>query len=88
MNKNLGLAAYVVSEVLSLSANPVFKRKFVMYGAQKNGFVQSCRPVIGVDACHLKRMFGDHLIHTVGRDSNNQMYPLAMAWVELECKDS
>ena len=24
----------------------------------------------------------------VGRDANNQMYPLAMALVESECKDS
>ncbi|KAL3498461.1 hypothetical protein ACH5RR_041193 [Cinchona calisaya] len=88
MDKNPGSVAYVVSEMLTFSANPVFKRMFVMYGAQKYGFVQGCRPVIGLDACHLKGKFGGHLMHPVGRDGNNQMYPLAMAWVESECKDS
>ncbi|KAL3508263.1 hypothetical protein ACH5RR_027664 [Cinchona calisaya] len=88
MMKNPGSAAYVVSEVVALNANPIFKRMFIMFGAQKDGFVQGCRPVIGLDACHLKDKFGGHLMHAVGRDGNNQMYPLAMAWVESECKDS
>ncbi|KAL3503823.1 hypothetical protein ACH5RR_033664 [Cinchona calisaya] len=88
MMKNPGSASYVVSEVVALNANPIFKRMFIMFGAQKNGFVQGCRPVIGLDACHLKDKFGGHLMHVVGRDGNNQMYPLAMAWVESECKDS
>lgn len=61
---------------------------FVMFSAQQDGFIQGCRPVIGLDACHLKGKFGGHLMHAVGRDANNQMYPLAIACVESECKDS
>ncbi|KAL3529703.1 hypothetical protein ACH5RR_009025 [Cinchona calisaya] len=47
-----------------------------------------CRPVIGLDACHLKGPYGGQLMHVVSRDGNNQMYPIAMAIVEAECKDS
>ncbi|KAL3522551.1 hypothetical protein ACH5RR_015385 [Cinchona calisaya] len=70
MMKNPGSAAYVVSEVVVLNANPIFKRMFIIFGAQKDGFVQGCRPVIGLDACHLKDKFGGHLMHAVGRDGN------------------
>nr|XP_027118482.1 uncharacterized protein LOC113735689 [Coffea arabica] len=61
---------------------------FVMFTAQKEGFVNACRPVIGLDACHLKGIMGGQLMSAIGRDANNQMFPIAMALVESECKDS
>ncbi|XP_071939373.1 uncharacterized protein [Coffea arabica] len=88
MLKNPGSAAYVMTEVVPASVNPIFQRMFVMFGAQKDGFISGCRPVIGLDACHLKGRLGGHLMHAVGRDENNQMYPIAMACVESECKES
>ncbi|XP_071918009.1 uncharacterized protein [Coffea arabica] len=88
MLKNPGSAAYVMTEVVPASVNPIFQRMFVMFGAQKDGFISGCRPVIGLDACHLKGRLGGHLMHAVGRDGNNQMYPIAMACVESECKES
>ncbi|KAL3532679.1 hypothetical protein ACH5RR_006200 [Cinchona calisaya] len=45
-------------------------------------------PVIGLDACHLKCTMGGQLMAAIARDANNQMFPLAMALVESECKDS
>ena len=44
--------------------------------------------MIGLDAYHIKSTMGGQLMAAVGRDANNQMYPLAMALVESECKDS
>ena len=59
-----------------------------MFEAQKKGFILGCRPIIGLDACHLKGPYGGQLMHAMGRDGNNQMYPLAIAVVEFECKSS
>ncbi|KAL3503527.1 hypothetical protein ACH5RR_037976 [Cinchona calisaya] len=41
-----------------------------------------------LDACHLKGPYSGHLMHAIARDANNQMYLLAMAYAESECKDS
>ena len=65
-----------------------FQRLYVSLAAMKNGFIAGCRPVIGVDACFLKGMYKGQLMAAVGRDANNNMYPIAMAVVEAETKDS
>jgi hypothetical protein len=44
--------------------------------------------VIGVDGCFLKGRYGGQLLVAVGRDSNDNIYPIAMAVVEAEMKDS
>ncbi|WVZ03118.1 hypothetical protein V8G54_023924 [Vigna mungo] len=45
----------------------------------KQGFLGSCRPFIGVDGCHLKTTYGGQLLVAVGRDPNDQYFPLAFA---------
>lgn len=69
-------------------STPVFQRVFIMYGAQARGFLFGYRPLIGLDACHLKGSFGGQLMSDIARDANNQMFPLAIAVVEAEVKDS
>lgn len=86
--QNPGSTAMVKVERPLPEGAPVFQRLFVMYGAQKMGFLAGIRPMIGLDACHLKGPFQGQLMHAVARDGNNQMYPLAMAVVEAETKDS
>ncbi|KAK9274928.1 hypothetical protein L1049_022183 [Liquidambar formosana] len=44
--------------------------------------------ITSLDACHLKGHFGGQLLHAIARDGNDRMYPVAMAVVESECKDS
>lgn len=43
-----------------------------------------CRPIIGLDGCHLKGPYGGILLTAVGIDANNQIYPFAYAVVEIE----
>ncbi|KAI5417400.1 hypothetical protein KIW84_042124 [Lathyrus oleraceus] len=43
----------------------------------KKGFTTSCRTFIGVDGCHLKTKFGGTLLIIIGRDPNDQYYPIA-----------
>lgn len=82
--KNPGLVA-----IVNVIDRPqIFERMFLMFSAQKEGLLNDCRPVIGLDACHLKGPFGGQLMCAVGRDANNQMFPIAFAAFEAECKAS
>ncbi|CAB4279374.1 unnamed protein product [Prunus armeniaca] len=36
---------------------PLFQRLYVCLDACKKGFLTGCRPIIGVDECHLKDHF-------------------------------
>ncbi|KAL3538278.1 hypothetical protein ACH5RR_001644 [Cinchona calisaya] len=87
IDRNHGSVAIVVTERYPMYENPIFKRMFVMFSAQKEGFIATCRHVIGLDACLLKCTMGGQLMVAIGRDANNQMYPLAIALVKSECKD-
>ena len=43
-----------------------------------------CRKVIGLDGCFLKHTCKGELLTAMGRDANNQMYPIAWAVVRVE----
>jgi hypothetical protein len=60
---------------------------FCLEGCKK-GFIHGCRPFIGVDGCHLKTKYGGQLLIAVGRDPNDQYFPLAFGVVETETKES
>ncbi|XP_048498190.1 uncharacterized protein LOC125496702 [Beta vulgaris subsp. vulgaris] len=66
----------------------VFERLYVCFDALKRGFIAGCRPFFGIDGCFLKGPFGGQLLVAVGRDGNNQMFPIAWACVEVESTDS
>ncbi|KAK8614785.1 hypothetical protein V6N13_068576 [Hibiscus sabdariffa] len=65
-----------------------FHRMFICLAAVKQGWIEGCRPFIGVDGCFLKTVTKRALLVTVGRDANNQMFQVAWAVVEGEGKDS
>lgn len=66
----------------------VFRRLYVSFPALREGFLRGCRPMICLDGCFLKTFLGGMLLCAVGRDGNNQMYPIAWAVVEAENNDS
>jgi hypothetical protein len=66
----------------------VFQRIYICLAACKRGFLDGCRRVIGLDGCFLKGPMKGELLSAVGRDANNQIYPIAWAVVEYENKDS
>ncbi|KAL5189729.1 hypothetical protein HKD37_04G009347 [Glycine soja] len=91
------------SELISINANNTFKIHvnrhvptlpprfgsfYMCMDACKSGFVDSCKPFIGVDDCHLKTRYGGHSLVVVTRDANDQYYPLAFVVVETENKES
>lgn len=65
-----------------------FKRIYICYYALKEGWKNGCRPILGLDGCFLKTICGGQLLSAVGRDGNDQMYPVAYAVVESENADS
>jgi len=65
-----------------------FQRIYVCFNACKRAFVQSYRPLIGLDGCFLKGRYGGQLLSAIGKDGNNQMLPIAFAIVEAETKES
>lgn len=65
-----------------------FRRIYICIAALKTGWKQGCRPIIGLDGCHLKGVHKGQLLSAVGIDGNNGMYPIAWAIVESECRDS
>ena len=67
---------------------PYFERIYICLKGCKKGFLAGCRPIISVDACHLKTKTSGQLMCAVGRDPNDEYFPLAYAVVETETKDS
>ena len=54
----------------------------------KKGFVRGCKPWVGIDGCHLKGPFGGVLLSAAALDGIKGMFPVAIAMVEIENKDS
>jgi len=54
----------------------------------KRGFKTTCMCFIAVDGCHLKTKYGGTLLIVVGRDPNDQCFPLAFGVCEIETKES
>lgn len=65
-----------------------FKRIYVCFDACKRGWLEGCRPIIGLDGCHIKGQYPGQILSAVGIDANNGMFPIAFAVVELENYDS
>ncbi|KAK8715719.1 hypothetical protein V6N13_043047 [Hibiscus sabdariffa] len=86
--KNPGSTIKMAVQRVTPDSPPHFKRFFVCFDSLKKGRKQGCRPILGLDGCFLKGPFKGELLSAIGRDANNQMYPVAWAVVELKCTDS
>ncbi|XP_028775369.1 uncharacterized protein LOC114732240 [Neltuma alba] len=80
--------AFVTDTTYYVDRPRVFKRLYVCLEPVKRGFMKACRPIIGLDGCFLKGTYGGILLVAVARDPNDQYFPLAVAVVETENKDS
>ncbi|KAK8557197.1 hypothetical protein V6N13_013473 [Hibiscus sabdariffa] len=54
----------------------------------KDDFKVGCRPIIGLDGCHMKGYYQGHLLAVVGIDADDSIYPIAFAVVESENQSS
>ncbi|KAH9612102.1 hypothetical protein KSS87_002582, partial [Heliosperma pusillum] len=53
---------------------PVFERMYMCLEACKKGFVEGCRPLLGIDGCHLKGNHPGQLLTAVGKDDIDTGY--------------
>ena len=67
-----------------ISDLPRFNGLFFCVSAAKLGFLEGCRPFIGLDGCFIKLTTGAQILAATGRDGNNNMYPIAWAVVPKE----
>lgn len=61
----------------------VFKRLYICFDAIKRGWKAACRPIIGLDGCHLKGV----VLVAVGKYGNDQIFPIAWAVIGAENKN-
>lgn len=78
----------VVLEFSDSVGGVVFERIYICLEPCKDGFAETCRPLIGLDVCFLKRGYGGQLMASVGRDENNQIFSIAYVVVDAEKKYS
>ncbi|XP_021729747.1 uncharacterized protein LOC110696701 [Chenopodium quinoa] len=79
-----GTVCNVVVEGVDQPKPPQFLRMFICLAPMARGFLSGCRPLIGVDGCHLKGPYPGQILVAVGKDGNNNIYPIAWATVEIE----
>ncbi|XP_026383321.1 uncharacterized protein LOC113278787 [Papaver somniferum] len=60
-----------------------FQRMFICFEACSRGF-NFCRPVLFVDADHLKSKYLGHMMAATGLTGNDEIFPLAYGLVSLE----
>ncbi|KAL0015406.1 hypothetical protein SO802_002475 [Lithocarpus litseifolius] len=83
-----GSRVILQTEMADETSQPKFKRMYVRFNAQKVGFLGGCRPFIGLDGCHIKHRFGGQILSATALDANDNIFPVAMAVVEQENKES
>ena len=65
-----------------------FQRLYVCFKGVKDGWIAGCRKVIGIDGCFITHVCKGQLLTAMGRDANNQMFPIAWAVVDVENKNN
>ncbi|XP_023763965.1 uncharacterized protein LOC111912463 [Lactuca sativa] len=65
-----------------------FQGFYVCFQGLKEGWKHGCRRVLGLGECCLKSVYKGVLLSAVGRDANNQIYPVAWAVVNVENKEN
>ncbi|XP_050209237.2 uncharacterized protein LOC126659951 [Mercurialis annua] len=63
---------------------PIFERLYISFDCLKKGFLGGCRKIFGLDGCYLRGLVKGEILAAVGRDGNNQMFPIAWSVVTKE----
>ncbi|KAL6210333.1 hypothetical protein ACLB2K_015566 [Fragaria x ananassa] len=61
---------------------------YICFQACKDGWMKGCRPLIGLDGCHIKRHHPGQLLTAIGIYANNGIFPIAYAMVERESEET
>ena len=67
-----------------LQSKQRFDRLYMCFSAQRETWIETCRPIIGLDGAFLKWDIKGQLLAAIGRDGDNRIVPIAWAVVEVE----
>lgn len=84
MKSNRGSFVYMEVERPIPNEPSIFYRFYVCFGAVILGYLKGCRPVVSLDGCFLKTVVKGQLLTAIGRDGNNQTFPIAWTIVQME----
>ena len=87
LDSNPGSTCHIDVDVHDDGLN-YFRRFYMCFKGVKDGWLSGCRKVIGIDGCFITHMCKGELLTAMGRDGNNQMYPIAWAVVDVENKNN
>ncbi|CAL2229708.1 unnamed protein product [Prunus armeniaca] len=77
----------VVNKTELACEDALFERIYICLASSKKGFLEGCRPVVGVDGCHLKGPCLGQILTVVGVDGNNDLgIQNGLAWVFISDK--
>ncbi|KAL3623289.1 hypothetical protein CASFOL_032105 [Castilleja foliolosa] len=65
-----------------------FQRLFISFQASIYGFVNACRPLLGLDRTYLKSKYLGTLLLATGFDGDGGLFPLAFGVVDEESEDN
>ncbi|XP_021735683.1 uncharacterized protein LOC110702287 [Chenopodium quinoa] len=83
-----GSGCVVMVEGVEKPEPPLFLRMYMCLAPLAKGFLSGCRPLIGLDGTHLKGPYLRQILVAVGKDGNNNIYPIVSATVEIENKET
>ncbi|CAN1153149.1 hypothetical protein LINPERHAP2_LOCUS19209 [Linum perenne] len=66
----------------------LFKRIYIDFICLRKGCLMGCKKLIALDGCFLKGEVKGMILTAVGKDGNNQMFPIVWAVFERENRDS
>ncbi|XP_009804002.1 uncharacterized protein [Nicotiana sylvestris] len=85
---NPGIVCWIRIDKDTKPGKKLFVYFYVCFDALKRGWLEGCRKIIGFDGCFLKELCKGELLVAVGKNGNNQMFPIAWAVVDQETKHS
>ncbi|GKC32216.1 hypothetical protein Tco_1039510 [Tanacetum coccineum] len=71
-----------------LDGNIYFNSYYICFKGIKDGWINGCRKVIGLDGCFLKSVCEGQLLSAIGRDANNHIFLIAWVVVSVENKEN
>nr|XP_033510295.1 uncharacterized protein LOC117275049 [Nicotiana tomentosiformis] len=85
---NLGSSCWVRMDSETEPGKNLFVYFYVCFDEMKKGWLEACRRIIGFDGCFLKGACKGELLVAVGKNGNQQIFPIACAVMDQETKHS
>ncbi|XP_057469064.1 uncharacterized protein LOC130758241 [Actinidia eriantha] len=77
-----------IASVFATGQDNCFQRLFMSYQASIYGFVNACRPLLELYKVHLKGKYLGELICASAVDTDDALFPLAIAVVDVESDEN